>query len=302
MTAAVIVLTILLIMVTLSRFLLQQEIRKITEFINQDITKNPAHTPRMLSVGTQNKTVADLAVAINGLYQETYEKDAQRIRQVKEVRQSMADISHDLRTPLTAMIGYLKLMHNEHNTIEQNQQYLEITYEKANALHQLVNSLFDLSRLESGSYHFNWEIIDIQTLLSDRLAFFYDQFRLAGTTPTIDLGTESLRINGDHNALQRVFDNLLQNALKHGSGEIEISAGQKNGKVHVEIINAAPNLLKKDIPNLFTRAYVADTSRSRKNSGLGLAIVKEFTTQMLGDITAEWKDGKLYMHLDFPET
>lgn len=298
-----------LVIMVLNRILLVRELRNMTKGMERLRSTGSSQ----LTIGTQNKDVAALAASINTLYRESQEGQAEMIRQNTELKQSMADISHDLRTPLTALIGYLKLLYQKDAPSEKQKQYLDTAYEKAGTLHRLVSTLFDLARLESGAYQFVWETIDVKQLLEQELAAFYTQFLELGQEPAIDLGEETLWVRGDQGALQRILGNLIQNALKHGRGEIEVKAYRhkrnkdipleekhSGDKVWVEVSNAAPDLEGTDLSLLFRRAYRADVSRSGSGSGLGLTIVKEFTEQMNGRVQAEYREGRIIIILCFP--
>jgi len=297
MAVVAILLGIVCIYLIIHKVLVTKEIKRMAKEIQQIGINNSSC---QLTVQMMNEPFSDLAAAVNSLQQHHQDEVAEYIRREEEYKQSMADISHDLRTPLTAMTGYLKLLRKAEAEPDKKQEYVEIAYEKADTLNQLVTSLFELARLECSAYQFTWENIDIREMVEQELAAFYPQFVKQGLEPVVSMPEIKLPIWADNTALQRIFNNLIQNALNHGAGDIHINVFVKAERVYIEISNAAPNLTTADAGHLFERAYTADPVRSQAGGGLGLSIVKAFTEQMKGTADAELKEGKLCIQLEFP--
>jgi len=297
MTVVAILLGIACIYLIIHKLLVTKEIKRMAKEMKQNGTDN---SNCQLTLQMMNQPISDLAAAINSLQQHHQDEVAEYIRREEEYKQSMADISHDLRTPLTAMTGYLKLLRKTEAEPDKKQEYVEIAYEKADTLNQLVTSLFELARLECSAYQFTWENIDIKEIVEQELAAFYPQFVKQGLEPVVSMPEIKLPIRADNTALQRVFNNLIQNALNHGAGDIGINVFVRTERVYIEISNAAPNLTTADVGRIFERAYTADSVRSQAGGGLGLSIVKAFAEQMKGTADAELKEGKLYIRLGFP--
>ena len=296
MTIIVILLGLALIVMIVKQVLLKKEISRMAVEIRQMETEQ---RNVLLSVELPEKEVVSLAAAINELSDYYKEKLQEYYRQSEEFKQSMADISHDLRTPLTALSGYLNLMAEEENK-EKQEQHLMIAREKAEILNYLVTSLFELARIESQTYPFEWQSINLTEVLTNELVSFYPQFSKAKQEPKLEITEEMLWIKSDSIALQRIFSNLLQNTLSHGEGEIKIKASQKEEVAVVEISNRVRDLAKEDIEYLFKRSYKAEQARSRSGAGLGLAITKAFVESMEGSIEAHLEAERLVIEMRLP--
>lgn len=261
--------------------LLKKEISGMAKDIKQIRTKK---NNERLTVSLQDKHIGELANAVNELYDDISIERTEHNRAATELRQSMANVSHDLRTPLTSIIGYVRLMKKEETTAEQRDHYLSVVLSKAELLNRLVNGLFILTRLEAGEYALKNERVDARDILSEELAGFYDSFIASGKEPDIVIGDRPIWVCGDREAISRIFQNLLQNIIKHGADQVCILAGCKDSVAEFAFSNRAENLRPEDLPDLFNRFFTADRMRSGENTGLGLAIVKEFVEQTGGSV------------------
>ena len=296
MTVIVILLGIALIGMIIRQGLLKREIKRIAGAIKQRASE-PGNT--LLSVELPEKEVVSLAIALNDLNEAYQEKTQEYHRQSAEFKQSMADISHDLRTPLTALDGYLNLMVDEEDK-EKQHQYLRIACEKVEILNYLVTSLFELARLESQAYPLEWQSINLTALLENELASFYPEFLKINQEPQVAISTEPLWIRSDYIALQRIFSNLLQNTISHGDGDIVIKATQKADNAIIKISNVTSNLTNAEVAKLFKRNYKPEMARSKSGAGLGLAITKAFVELMDGSITAALESKRLVITVSLP--
>lgn len=276
--------------------LVSREIKRLAQEVEQ---MSSARSNCQMTVEVPDAALMELVAAINQMQQRQQEEVAGYIRQEEGYKQSMADISHDLRTPLTALKGYLKLLRKDGQDSEKKKEYVEIAYEKARTLNRLVTSLFELARLDSDTYQFEWEQVNIRELLEQELISFYPEFEKQQLEPEVYMQETGMQIWADHTAVQRIFNNLIQNALNHGAGDIRMKAYVEGGKLSVEISNAAPNLTTGDLGQLFTRAYTADAARSQSGGGLGLSIVKAFAEQMNGSVDARLDAGRLSIVVEF---
>lgn len=292
----IILLVILLAVAAAKLLLLKKEIAGMAKTITRI---RGGQTNERVSVLTGDKDAAALASSVNTLCDSIHNERAANRQALDEMRMSMANISHDLRTPLTSIIGYVKLLDDDSNTPEQRRKYLSVVADKASSLNRLINSLFVLARLEAGSYGFELERLDAATILSEELAGFYEAFTAAGQQPAIELAAP-LWIIGDKSALARVFANLLQNLAKHRAQDIRITGDSKDGKIVLEFSNRAKGLSEDDARQLFQRFFTADRMRSGENTGLGLAIVKEFVEQMQGQISCRFENEMLTFTLIWP--
>ena len=270
--------------------LLHKEIRNINNQLN---TINKSKTNSKVLISSSNKEIKNLTLEINKTLEEKLKTDAKHKKMDLEIRQAIANISHDLRTPLTSIIGYIQLM--EDNSLSENEknQYIDIIKKRAKSLQVLISSFYELSRLEEKEYKFELQSVNLYDIMCDLIALSYNDFVTKKIEPNIDIDEQIPLIIADENAVKRIISNLIQNMIKYSNKFIFISL--KNNKDHIVMTftNDAPNLSEDDVSHLFQRFFTADRTRSGKSTGLGLAITKELVEQMGHEIFAELSKDKL---------
>lgn len=227
---------------------------------------------------------------INALLREREEERADFRRREQALRRQIANVSHDLRTPLTSILGYLQLLESDQTTEAQRGEYLEIIEGRARVLQSLITSFYDLSRLEAGEYPIFREQVELKEVIGELLAAFYDELEQRFQV-TVELPDGLPAVWGDRAAMTRVYTNLIRNALEHGGDTLTVSARQVGGAVETVFTNGAPELGEEDLTHVFDRFFTSDQTRSGRNTGLGLAIVKSLTEQMGGQVRAELAEG-----------
>lgn len=250
-------------------------------------------TNQKIRLSYSNRFLIQLAEQINKLIEQKKTSDIGYRNKELQQQREITNISHDLRTPLTSVIGYLQLCLDDNLPAEQRKHYLTIVIMRARNLQELITDFFELSRYEAGEGHLESQEVRLQDLLCELMAAYYNDFTEKGISPTILIDEKAPCVIGDDRALRRIYQNLIQNVLKHSSKGVEISLESKNEQVVTYVANQAPDLTKEDLEHLFERTYIADKSRSRKNTGLGLSIVKAMTEQMGGLTTATLVEEKL---------
>lgn len=203
----------------------------------------------------------------------------------KQLRAQIENISHDLRTPLTAIIGYLELLEGESLSAEDKSN-LERAGKKAKTLQNLIGNFYDMSRLEMNDYQLHMEQMDLARFTQETSLLFYQLFEKRGLLVDFSMEETPLFIMADQAAMERVFNNMLQNALRYAESFLHISVCRKAGKICLIFENDTSVLNAKDIPHLFDRFYVQENSRTQQSSGLGLTINKLLTDAMGGSVEA----------------
>ena len=227
-----------------------------------------------------NSSAEQLISAVNGLLELRQAEEADYCRREKALRQQIANVSHDLRTPLTSIIGYLQLLEGDGLTPGEREEYLSIIEGRARALQSLIGSFYDLSRLEGGEYPIARERVDLYAILSELVAGFYNDLTASGLDVSVDLAEGLPLVWGDAAAVLRVFTNLIRNALEHGVGTLSIRLYRAGDTVVSAFSNGAGGLTEEDVPHVFDRSFTSDKNRTSHNAGLGLAIVKALAEQM----------------------
>lgn len=239
-----------------------------------------------------NAAAGELFQSINKLMERRLVEGVVYRRKEQDLRRQIANVSHDLRTPLTSILGYLQLLEQEDLPEEKRREYLAVVESRARTLQTLVTAFYDLSRVEGGEWKLEREQVDLSRELSDQLAASYEQLEKTGIRVTVDMEPGLPPVWGDRNAVVRVFSNLLTNALKHGSDHLSVSVRRERDRVISAFSNGAPNMTDEDVDHVFERFYTADRMRTGQNTGLGMAIVKALLEQMGHEVSADLQNGE----------
>ncbi|MEG0593241.1 MAG: HAMP domain-containing sensor histidine kinase [Coprobacillus sp.] len=216
--------------------------------------------------------------------------DAERNAE-KQKNDLITNVAHDLRTPLTTIIGYLELIKNNDKLSKDDiKNYSTVAYEKSKRLQGLMDDLFEFTSLDQTNVKVNMETINIAELVLQIVDEFYPTFQEHSLTPIINVSQQTLLIKGDGQLLARVFDNLLSNAVKYGedNNNIHIDVLNDEDTVTIKIINYGEAINQDDLPHIFDKFYRSDSSRSSSTggTGLGLAIAKNIVDIHNGHILA----------------
>lgn len=256
--------------------------------INTQLKKiNEAKTNSKILLTSSNKELRKIIIEVNKNIEEKQNSEAIYKRLDLGIRQSIANISHDLRTPLTSVMGYIHLIEDENLEKEERSEYLDVIKNRTRDLEELITSFYDLSRLEGKEYKFEMTSININNIMCEVLGSFYKDLLKSNIKSIVDVEETPYFIIGDNIATKRVISNLVQNIIKYGEGDVIFSL-KRNGDYVVTIFeNKAEKITKEDVEKLFERFFTADRSRTGKGTGLGLAITKELVNQMGHEIKAE---------------
>lgn len=265
-------------------FTFKKEIKKIS---NQLQSYNNRKTNKKVDLALIDKDIENLGLEINKLIDLYVAENRNKIRFENDHKQAVANISHDLRTPLTSILGYIQIAQSEDVTADEKMELLSIAQNRAKRLESLLNDFFELSVIESADYHLKSERINLKNLTIDVVMSFYDRFNEKNMKPIIDMPEDDVFMTGDASAVTRVIENLISNAITHSDGNMTISLEENNSTVRLIIKNDAHLLTEKDVDRMFERFYMADQSRTGKSTGLGLSIVKGLMEKMNGTITGE---------------
>ena len=210
----------------------------------------------------------------------------------RELKEAITNISHDLRTPLTAICGYLELLETEDMT-DNTRRYLDQIANRTEALKGLTEELFRYSVISSVS-ELSYEQVNVGRVLEDTLISFLGAFEQKNITPNISLPDNAVFRTLDKSALSRIFGNIIGNAIKYSSGDFAVTMSE-NGEIVFS--NTAPEISLVEVGRLFDRFYTVDSAH--KSTGLGLSIAKLLTERMGGSISADYKENTLSINLFF---
>lgn len=280
-------LSVTLLITVLYLFLFQRQIKSLLKqmqfIINQD-------TNILLTTQAPFHNVDELTNEMNLIiskYKHAFRKVERSNRNFKEI---ITNISHDLRTPLTSAIGYMQMVESSNLPEGKKEEYLYLIHQRITAVRTMLEQLFELARIESDELILQEIFVNVNNVLRDSISIFYDDFLQKEITPAISISEKPHTIFCDMDALKRVFQNIISNALAHGEQDFSLSSTVSNGKCHIVFSNHTKQLDYIDVPYIFDRFYTADQSRSKKTTGLGLSISKRLVERMNGSIDAEYKD------------
>ncbi len=244
-----------------------------------------------ISIHSADRNMRELAGSINNQLKKLRAEHNRYVSGDAELKAAITNISHDLRTPLTAICGYLEVMKKEEKS-EQMEKYLDIIGGRAELMKQLTEELFRYSVILSSDADADIEDVSVNQVLEDCIMGYYAALSEKGIAPKIELCEEKVIRTVNKNALARTFNNLMNNALKYSDGDLFISLSAEG-----EIIfsNTAADLTTVQVERLFDRFYTVQAARN--STGLGLSIARTFIEQMNGSISAELADNRLIIRI-----
>ena len=207
-------------------------------------------------------------------------------RSEASLKKAISDISHDIRTPLTSLDGYFQLLSEAKND-EERQRYTGIIRNRIDSLIAMLEELFLYTKLQNEGYEPELTEINFSQLVFDTAFSFIDDFSKRGMEPQVDFCDEQFTVNANTEGVSRVIQNIIKNAIVHGSGNVALSLSEKSGKAVFSCSNSVDNPEEIDPGKVFSRFYKADEARTENSSGLGLSIAHDFTIKMGGKISAE---------------
>ena len=251
-------------------------------------------TNTLLSLPCRDKELRRLASSLNEELR-LLRKERLRYQQGdRELKEAVVNVSHDLRTPLTALSGYVELLKGEALS-PAGQRYLSQIEDRAQAMQAMTEELFRYS-LAAEETALTLEPVDLRAAVEEALLSFYGAFQQKGVVPQLSLPQGPVTRQLDKAALSRVLGNILTNALKYSPGELAVALSPAGV---LTFSNPAPGLDPVSAGRLFHRFYTVESSA--QSTGLGLSIARELTQRLGGTISARWESGRLQVELTFPE-
>ena len=252
-------------------------------------------TNTLIDISCGDRSMRRLADALNRELRKLREKRHCYEQGDRELKNAVTNISHDLRTPLTAIFGYLDLLERE-NLTGRAKAYIGILRNRSELLAKLTEELFRYSVILSAEGSPGEEEVNVGGVLEESIASFYTALKERGIAPNIQIPEKKVIRTLDRSALSRVFSNLLQNALKYSDGDLDITLSETGTVVFT---NTASGLNPVQVGRLFDRFYTVEAAR--KSTGLGLSIAKTLVERMKGTLSAGYEDQRLSITLVLPK-
>lgn len=293
-----IIVTLSLIIV-LSFYLLHR--REVTRLSQKLQTLLHSFTHAELTLDFPSYDITDLVNALNELLR-VYHKQVYSLQKKDEaIKETITNLAHDLRTPVTAIQGYTQMLLQSPELSEEDLDAAVIINERLNVLNQLLNQLFEFARIEADELDFSYTTFDLNAVLRSVAVSFFKSFEERKIIPVLSIAEISFPFYGDEKAVTRIFENIISNALSHGKSDYRFSSYDDNENYHFSFQNFTDSINESDIDKIFNRFYTTDLSRSRKTTGLGLTIAKNLTVKMGGSISASLNNNVFEIVVCFPK-
>lgn len=284
-----IILAVIALFLSVKIYLLKKSMEEIYTDFENCLSED---TNVQISVSSGDKTVIRFAKAINLQLTKLRKIKKQYSDGDRELKEAVTNISHDLRTPLTAICGYLDLMEKQ-DLPEDTERYVAQIRNRSEAMKELTEELFRYSIISSMPA-LSYESLSLNRVLEETLLSFEGELKLKGITPDITIPSDAVQRTLDSSAVTRIFSNILNNAIKYSDGDLFVRL-QQDGTITFS--NSAKELSTVEVSKLFDRFYTVDSAR--KSTGLGLSIAKLLTERMDGTITASYEDSMLTITISF---
>ena len=243
---------------------------------------------RILRLPLPDKGLERLLKSINGALEQIRRERLGYEKREREFQQQIEDISHDLRTPLTVILGYLKWLKTPGgNPSFRFEESLDVLERNARSMEHLVSQFYAFSRVNGADFSLEPERLDLCRLLRESLADNYSALEKEGFSLESHLPEYPVMVLGNKDACERIFANMLQNAGRYAHRYLDVRILEDCGQVQVVFENDSEKIRGDDIPNLFNRFYRNDAARNNGGSGLGLTIARSLAEAMGGSLTAQ---------------
>ncbi len=245
------------------------------------------------------RSTGRLIDSVNILLEEMAGERLELERESRGLKDSLTGIAHDIRTPLTSLSGYFQLLTVTEDPAER-ERYCRIIKARIGSLEAMLEELFTYTKLQNSDYKIELERMDFTRCAIDTVLAFYGQFSQRGIRPAVDMEESPAYIYGNAEAVRRILQNIIKNALVHGKGEVSVSLRRNGDSVVFRCSNRCESPEEIDIEGVFTRFYKADSARKDTSTGLGLTIASELAGRLGGRLTAELKGDIFGVDAVFP--
>jgi|LSQX01.1.fsa_nt_gb signal transduction histidine kinase len=273
--------TVLLLSIKLN--LLIKGLREVTVTLDDILLENKS---RICYVSNNSKAICALAQRINSLIQE-YQGIVEKIKRNEIMtKQFISDLSHDIRTPLTSILGYIDELSSKPSLVERDRnRYIEIVACKGERLHKFIDDMFEYAKLEADNTDVRLTKQNLSELVKKMLCFMYQDLIKVELSAVIDIPEKDLYVWGDETSINRILQNLLSNVLRYGKpgSYFGITLREEPERVWVDVWNQGEGISQDEIKDVFSRLYIA-RNHCEGSSGLGLPIAKRLVQNMNGEI------------------
>lgn len=284
--------TLALSLILISLLSQMKSIRSQVHFISRNDTN------KRISFYGKSRSFRKLAKDINEIIDSYDDRHDKILREDKEIKDTLTNMSHDIRTPLTSLKGYFELL-DQTDDPEERRKYTNIIYGRIESLSEILETMFLYTKVSNVNFKIGIDPIECSKIILETLFEYYDDFQEKGFEVDVDVD-EGVRILGNEQSLKRIMQNLIRNSLVHGNGEVKLAVKPQEDKtVKISVENLLAEGQNPDPDKVFDRYYKGDASRHTGSSGVGLSVVKKLVESMNGDIKAFVGDGKFRIEISF---
>jgi len=290
---------ILVLIIILQTIILWKYQRQIKDICRQLRFLEKHDSNMILTAEINSGSIQNLIKALNTLLLKHKNERIDYQKKENKIAETYTSLSHDIRTPLTSLDGYVQLLEQSEDIAEQK-RYLKVIHERIDSLKDMLEELFTYTKLKNESYHLELSECNLNKILKTTIFSYYDDWKNNDIEPKIEITDTLLLIQGNQQALNRVIQNLLKNAIDHGQKKIGISLQKTENQAVLKVYNHVENAEEIDVSQVFERFYKQDKARSQTSTGLGLSIAKEFVVRMNGKIIATIEKKEFCITVTFP--
>ena len=283
-----IILCMVLLFIAIKLYLIKKSIKEIRVSINKIIKTD---TNQLLTISSSDKEMKKLANDLNKELQDLRKEKLQYQNGNQELKRIITNISHDMRTPLTAISGYIDLMKENK---EKQKEYMKIIEKKTEELTLLTDQLFDFSKTMDMGVEMQREKCCINEILEETLANMYHFFKEKQIEPKLEICTQKIYKDLDKHSIIRVFENILSNVCKYSDGDFKVTLNEKG---IITFSNKATSLDATTVQKIFDRYFTVENAK--KSTGLGLSISKQLVKLNGGKISAKYVNEYLIIQIEF---
>ncbi len=295
METVCIVLVVLILFLSARLFFLHRAINSSCDQMEE--IENYPRQNRHLKTSFPDKKLEKLLRKINEVYLARQQERVIYQKRETQIRQEIENISHDLRTPLTSILGYVSFLQEDDLKPEERKEYVTIIQKRAKILQGFIQDFYEISRIEADDYPLLLEVIPVQAQLKEALVAYYHEFEQKQLELTAELEERPALIIADKIQFNRILNNLIQNALKYSKKQFTVRQFMAHGCCFIQFINDTGVTSQEELSLIFNRFYTGDQSRGNQSSGLGLTITKLLVEKMKGQIDARMEQDSFIIEI-----